>query len=453
MQSTIESVLSAPDVAGRVLSFLDVGDLRGLRLTCSTAASAIASCDFIDGLTLQCNKRMSLALWRKCFPNAARLTLTDNGSLGDDDLAVVSGIVTSLSLKRGYLLTGQRTKRLSDAGFAHLRGLQSLSVHESGLTSNHVQDEKVRLTQASLAVFGPSVRRLHLEGSIKLWGDLSAFPSLEELSLSELTVTSDALRQLPGLKKLVYRHEAPLAPDAYSCLGGLQSLTLYLRPGETPFSTSCFAHLRSIRELRVDVSYGLVVDYDAADLAHLGRAGLQRLGVRGVGFGLTGEALRPLGGSLTSLDLFDQPAITDADFELLPLLEELEAVDNAGTLTCTTLHKLPRLRKLTLRGFPLLTDDVLQRLGPRLTSLELQVCDQLTDAALMGMDRLTQLSLRYRAMDICGDIIARLPSLRTIRSELDLTRHPQLMAALVSARFGVQFLPDLGLQIWTHRGP
>lgn len=170
-----------------------------------------------------------------------------------------------------------------------------------------------------------------------------------------------------------------------------------------------------------------VHDARDADIPRLKRLPhLQRLGVGGAE--MTDQGLRQLAPweQLTSLELFNLPAVGDAGFEHLPDLTNVEelwlsklSISDAGF---KQINRMPRLRKLwlyqlpisdsglsaiaelteleflSLHNLPNLTDDGLKSISrlTRLNELEITNCN-LSDAALVhlkSLDRLERLKLR-----------------------------------------------------------
>ena len=383
-----EKWLADADAPHLTLAFLSPQEMCQFRATCSAAkvavatyAGAAAPMDFeiVDSSGLE-----KLRMFRKCFPGATNIRITDSSNigLGDSDLAPLRGGVRSLWLQKPMLRLEHSRCMLPLTSLKHLVGLKELQFEEI----------PPGITPSSLAALAPSLDTLELGDVVSdhhAWTDLSVFTHVRSLYLcGDFALTPAIIRQLPALRRLDVLHDNGFpSDDCWPELGLLEHFSSYcFFPGR--ISTAIFQHLKNLKVLRLtqsgddDLETSAQVHYTARDFAHLSK-------------------LEHFDADINMLELNDDALDVLGTIGILKTLR----LKGPHAVTCGGLCKLQSLQELSAFYCPL-TDGSLssESLFPNLQKLRL-ICSDVGDALLAATPSLQELSIA-RSLKTTGIFVA-----------------------------------------------
>ncbi len=371
-----------------LLPFFTTAEACTLRLVCRQFCGAVLEFPWEDTQTPVAGSARS---WRACFKRARCATLGST-TLTDEDLQHFAGL-RRLSMVRCRLVT--------DAGLAHLRGVEVLDLggcSQRGLTAAALAPLAGALLDVSLwrCVQLPDEALAPLRGSIERL-NISCCPQLTGAALAHLRGTIRALRMwdCPGVSGEGFVHlrgtiqeliidgcaQESIDDAAFAHLAGSLRRLSMRGCSQDSLSAAGLGCLKNLQELRLDeASAGRVTD---AALAALGEGGqLHTLAVPGCA-ALTDAAFGPLAPHLRALDASHLPLLTDAAF----------------------VH-FTSLKALFIRGCEqrAITDAAFAHLGG-LELLDMGDCfqDTITDAAFAGLKSLQRLCMAGCTQDTITD--------------------------------------------------
>lgn len=211
---TIRALVAAAAAGGGILPFLDTLDATRLRLVCSSLCAAVTVFPWFDmGTRIQ----GSLHAWRTCFPCARAASVRGRTELVDSDFVHFAGIA---ALDMGGIAPRGCAAGITDAAFAHLRGVSRLWMPQCG---------SVRITERAL----------------------DAIAGIRELDISFCSQFPDsAFARIAGIHTLIAGGCMQLTDGAMEHLAGIHTLSLF-GCRQATLTSSAFKSLRGIKELVV----------------------------------------------------------------------------------------------------------------------------------------------------------------------------------------------------------
>ena len=232
--ATPDSVLS--HCSGSLLPMFSTREANTLRLLCREFRDAVRDFPW-DDIDTRING--SLLRWRECFPNARGANVSGVRKVPISDTDVLfhfKGI-------RRLVINGCKT--ITDAAFAHLKGIHTL--HMVGCTQPSV-------TEAAFA----HIAGVHeLDVSVCSLSD-SYFPHLKGVhtlvmaQCNQASITDAAFSHLAGIIKLDMSRcsQATITDGAFVHLTGVRELNMSMCSQET-ITDACFVHLKGIQTLNM----------------------------------------------------------------------------------------------------------------------------------------------------------------------------------------------------------
>jgi WD40 repeat protein/Leucine-rich repeat (LRR) protein len=361
-------------------------------------------------------------------------TVFPKQQLTDDDLATIVKLPRLVRL----LLGGQR--KITDAGFAHLKNaksLQELALGGSGVTGAGLaplakmkQLKTLDLSRIKLGDKGlDSIKELtdlislRLPGCELTDGGLSVLKELTRLTVLDLNgnekVTDAGLAHLVPLTamKNLSLSDVPVTDAGLAHLKGMTKLQTLLLSGEG-VTDAGFAHLAGLTAM-VDLELGDLPNLKGPGLQHLkGMSELTSLELENTG--VTDEGLQHLKGLTQLVELSLPERITDAGFVHLASLVNLETLNglqkNFKGQGLQHLKGLKKLRGLNLTGSGV--DDAGLEQVKGLTQFQfLKLPERITDAGLAHLAGLTNLkTLSLHRSEVSDTGLAHLKGMKALTS-------------------------------------
>ena len=278
--SVLSHLNGAHSIGEGILGFLTMVDSNALRCVCKEFRETVMDFPWMDA-----NSWMSgnVQAWRMAFPRARAVNVSGRDDLFDSDFVYIRGDARACL----HTLDMSRCRRVTDAAFVHLRGIQELYMNDC---------DQATITDAAF---------VHLRGihSLNMWG------------CNQETITDAAFVHLRGIQTLNMSecNQATITDAAFVHLRGIHSLDMGGCYQET-ITDAAFVHLRGIHSLKMaNCTQETITD---AAFVHL----------RGI--------------HTLNMSWCDQPTVTDAAFVHLRGIQTLNMgyCDQAGITKAAIAH-------------------------------------------------------------------------------------------------------------------
>ena len=293
---TVLSILAGEhSIGGGILQYFNMKEANDIRLVCPEFLEAVTSFPWMDAET---HINGSLEKWRKIFPYARAVNVSNRSDLVDADFVHIRGIHT-------LDMSSCEQETITDAAFVNLHGIHTLDMS--------------RCSQGTI--------------TDKAFVNLHGIHTLDMSRCSQGTITDAAFENLRGIHTLNMSHcsQKTITDAAFVHLRGIHTLNMSCCSQET-ITDAAFVHLRGIHTLNMSSCEQETI----TDAAFVHLRGIHTLDMSSCEQEtITDAAFVNLRG-IHPLDMSDcsQETITDAAFENLHGIHTLKMAQcNQATIT------------------------------------------------------------------------------------------------------------------------